>query len=197
MSAPEASPTAPMPGAEPPLDETPSTLPDPALLGAVADTLLPGDGLFPPASAVGAHGLLAERLRERLGVEGLDRFTAALAAASDDRSFAALAGGDRAAAVRRLEEEDPELFALLRTILYYAYYQSPLVVRAVRALGWDYNDAPQPLGYDLAAFDPTPGANLPATPRGSYKRTEEITRIDLGPLAAAGPVPRSRGDATS
>jgi hypothetical protein len=95
--------------------------------------------------------------------------------------------------VRALEEGDPELFALLRTTLYYSYYQSPLVVRAVRALGWSYNDAPQPNGYPLVPFDPTPGANLPAAPRGSYKPTAAISRIEALPwTAATGTIPADR-----
>lgn len=184
MSASEAAPTVPLPGATQELTDRPTLLPEPALLAAFADTLLPGDDLFPAASAVGAHGLLAERLRQRLGGEGIDRCAAALLEASGGDRFADLRTEQRSDAVRRLETSDPELFELLRSILYYAYYQNPVVVRAIRALGWTYNDAPQPLGYPLAPFDPTPDANLPAAPRGSYKPTATIVRVAL-PVAAA------------
>lgn len=148
-------------------------------LRAFVDVLLPGDDLFPAASEVGAHGLLAERLRQQHGPDAFDRVGAALAAASGGRSLAQLPNEEQIVAVQRLEREEPALFDVLRTILYYSYYGSPLVVRAIRALGHDYNDAPQPRGYPMTPFDPTPGVNAPATPRGSYKRTAEVTRINL------------------
>src|SRR5262249_21310755 len=40
-------------------------------LAALVDLLLPGDDLFPPASAVGAQALLAERIRQRFGPTGV------------------------------------------------------------------------------------------------------------------------------
>jgi len=184
MSATEAAPTAPVPGDKPRLVEAPVAALDADLLAALADTLIPGDGEFPAASTVGAHGLLAERLRQRLGPAGLDRLAAAVADAAGGARFAGLGGAERIEAVCRLEAAEPELFALVRTALSYSYYQSPVVVRVIRGLGWDYNDAPQPRGYDMAAFDPTPGANAPAVRRGGYKRTEEMSRIDLAGLAA-------------
>lgn len=149
------------------------------LLRAFVDVLLPGDDLFPAASEAGTHGLLAERLRQQHGPDAFDRVGAALAAASGGRSLAQLPNEERVVAIQRLEREEPALFNLLRTILYYSYYGSPSVVRAIRALGHDYNDAPQPRGYPMLPFDPTPGVNAPATPRGGYKRTDEVTRVDL------------------
>ena len=158
-----------------------------AAMRAFVDVLIPGDGLFPPASAVGAHGLLAERLREQHGPEALDRVVAALAEVAGVRPFAELTPEDRLAAVTRFEREEGALFDTLRTVLYYSYYQSPLVVRAIRALGHDYNDAPQPRGYPMDPFDPTPGVNAPATPRGWYKRTEEVARVDLSGIPRPAP----------
>jgi len=149
------------------------------LLRAFVDVLLPGDAHFPAASDAGAHGLLAERLRQQHGPDVYDRVGAALAAASGGRSLAQLPNEERVVAVERLEREEPALFDVLRTILYYSYYGSPSVVRAIRTLGHDYNDAPQPRGYPMAPFDPTPGVNAPATPRGGYTRTDAVTRVDL------------------
>lgn len=149
------------------------------LLGAFVDVLVPGDDLFPAASEAGAHGLLAERLRQQHGPDAFDRVGAALAAASGGRSLTQLPNEERVVAVERLEREEPALFDILRTILYYSYYGSPLVVRAIRDLGHDYNDAPQPRGYRMAPFDPTPGLNAPAIPRGNYQRTDEVARVDL------------------
>ena len=83
-------------------------------------------------------------------------------------SLAGLDGEGRIAAVRRFAENQPELFAAVRSTLYFSYYQAPLVVDAVRALGIAYNDAPQPHGYLMDPFDPTPGKDAPSLPRGSY-----------------------------
>jgi len=171
--------------------------PDVRLLATLVDLLLPGDDVFPAASTVGAHGLVAERLRDRLGPDALDRLADAIAVAAGGSALTDLPPLARVAAVRKLEAGDPDLFTLLRTTLYYSYYQSPAVVLAVRAVGWTYNDAPQPAGYPLPPFDPTPGINLPATPRGFYKPTAEITRLPPTPVSAAPePIPTtpSHGD---
>ena len=150
---------------------------------ALVDTLIPGDGEFPPASAVGAHGLLAERLRERHGAQALVELLRALRAAAGG-ALADLAGDARVDAMRRFELDEPEFFAIVRTALYYSYYQSPLVVAAIRALGFAYNDAPQPLGYALEPFDPTPGKSAPAQPRGTFIATRDVRRIADLPAAA-------------
>ena len=154
-------------------------------LQSLVDVLLPGDNYFPSASAVGAHGLLAERLRDRLSQGGLDQVLAAVIVATGGVSLAELDEDARVNAVRRFEQEDPELFAMVRSVLYYSYYQSPVVVEAVRRLGIDYNDAPQPLGYVLEPFDPTPGIGVPLLPRGFYLATDEVKRVELPPAARA------------
>ena len=152
-------------------------------LAAFVDVLIPGDADFPPASAAGAHGLVMDRIRARLGREAFGRIVVAL-----DRSgpFLLATPEGRGAAVAAMEREEPELFVFLRFATYLSYYETPGVVATLRALGHDYNDAPQPEGYAMAPFDPTPGDHLPATPRGSYKRTEEIARVDLSGLAELG-----------
>jgi hypothetical protein len=152
-------------------------------LAALADTLIPGDGEFPSASAVGAHGLLVERLRERLGPQAIDLLLRALRVASGG-SLVDLAESVRVDAVRRLERDEPDLFAVVRTALYYSYYQSPLVIAVIRGLGFAYNDAPQPLGYALDPFDSTPGKDAPADPRGVYIPTHAIRRVEHLPAAA-------------
>lgn len=150
-------------------------------LAAFVDTLIPGDADFPPASAAGAHGIVANRVRKQLGHDGFQRLVALL---DRDEPFAAASPEVRARAVQRLEAEDAELFVFLRFATYFAYYETPAVIAAIRALGHDYNDAPQPLGYELPPFDPK--KHLPASPRGSYKTTSEIARIDLSTLASLG-----------
>ena len=153
-------------------------------LALLVDVLIPGDDLFPPASAAGAQGLLADRLRERIGLDGVDQVLAALSAAAGT-PLAQLDAKGRVAAVARFQEQEPELFALMLNTLYYSYYQLPLVVQAIRELGIVYNDAPQPLGYDLPPFEPIPGVTIPAEPRGFYKATHEVERIEWLPPAAA------------
>ncbi len=153
-------------------------------LALLVDVLIPGDDLFPPASAAGAQGLLADRLRERIGLDGVDQVLAALSAAAGT-PLAQLDAEGRVPAVARFQEQEPELFALMLNTLYYSYYQLPLVVQAIRELGIVYNDAPQPLGYDLPPFEPIPGVTIPAEPRGFYKATHEVERIEWLPPAAS------------
>ena len=47
-------------------------------LAAFVDTLIPGDDLFPPASAVGVHGWLSETLHAVHGPASIDALVAAL-----------------------------------------------------------------------------------------------------------------------
>lgn len=147
---------------------------DAAELAALVDTMIPGDELFPAAAAVGTHGLAGPRLRQLLGRDGLARLSAALG------PLATLDRAGREAAVARLEATDAELFAALRMTVYLSYYEQPAVVDAVRAMGHDYNDAPQPDGYTLPPFDPE--QDLPKQRRGAYIPTAEVRRVDLGGL---------------
>ncbi len=157
---------------------TPSPIEVANTLSAVVDVLIPGDADFPPASAVGTQGLVSARIREHLGndafaqyVNGLNRMVI----------FAEASRQEQAAIVEAFAQEEPELFSFLRFATYFSYYEMPPVVATLQMLGHDYNDAPQPLGYSLPPFDPA--VNLPSHPRGSYKKTEEIIRIDLSALA--------------
>ena len=146
---------------------------------ALVDVLIPGDAGFPSASAAGVHGLVIDRLRGRLGSEVLEEIATALGGAS---GFLRGTDTERVEAVGRLEVDDPALFSELRFCAYFSYYESPVVIGVLRRLGHDYNDAPQPLGYAMQPFDPTPGADLPRIPRGSYKQTDDITRIDISAI---------------
>ena len=155
-----------------------------ATLAAFADTLIPGDSEFPRASATDVVALMAERLEETRGPgtsDALCRLLDILAGGS----LEALNHADRANAVAALESSDPIRFIWARTALYYSYYQQPKVVAAIRSMGFVYNDAPLPEGYAMLPFDPAPGGTAPLTNvGGSYKRTAEIARVELGPLAA-------------
>ena len=142
-------------------------------LARFADALLPGDGLFPAASDAGAHGVMAARLRERIGAD---------APAELARAFIAHGGlADPSGAAARLQAEAPQCFDVAHTFLTFAYYEAPAVIAAIRALGHEYNEAPQPGGYAMRPFDPSRDA--PSVPRGRYVPTDEVIRADLSGLA--------------
>ena len=151
-----------------------------AMLKELVDVLLPGDGRFPAASDAGTHGLVADRLMAQSGESALDDLAQTLADCGGPLS--PLSREERQAVVRRMEETQPEQFETLRMVSYLAYYESPAVVRAVRALGHVYNDAPQPAGYAMSPFDESDPLQAPAHRRGHYVGTEHVTRLDLAPL---------------
>jgi hypothetical protein len=142
---------------------------------ALVDVLIPGDDLFPPASSAGTHHWLLDKLREFQGSAAIDELVDALEI--DGTSFADASHEAQVEAVRQLEADQPARFDFVRTATYYGYYQSPLVVRAIRRLGHAYNDAPQPAGYALEPFDPK--IHLPNEPRGRYIPTSQVRRVDL------------------
>lgn len=152
------------------------------MLAAVCDTLLPGDDLFPRASLTGTQAIVANRLRERYGTPIFEGMASDLA--PDGRTFVELSGEERVAALKRLETVKPDFFAFLLTAAYLAYYATPPVIEAIRQDGHIYNDAPQPLGYELTPFSFTPGLDVPLNPRGSFKWTFEMERIDISSLEA-------------
>ena len=150
------------------------------MLGALVDVMLPGDGRFPAASDAGVHGVVANRLVAQAGEAALDDLAQAIADCGGP--LAPLGTAERQAVVRRFAATHGERFETLRMIGYLAYYESPAVVRAVRALGHAYNDAPQPAGYEMAPFDERDPRQAPAHRRGAYVRTEDVSRLDLAPL---------------
>jgi hypothetical protein len=130
---------------------------------AFADVLLPGDDVFPPASATSIAGLL-------------DRVPAALRSAV--AKLATLAPDARIARVGQLEAEQPALFVEAQRTLYLAYYEQYEVVRAIRAMGVDYHAVMLPLGYEIAPFDPE--TETPRHGRGHWIATDAVR-----PLAPA------------
>jgi len=156
----------------------------------LVDILIPGDADFPSASAAGVHGLAMDRIRQRLGSGGLEKMAIALGGAQE---FLRRDDTQRVEAVKRLERDEPALFHEVRFCTYFSYYESPVVVGVLQQLGHDYNDAPQPLGYAMQSFDATSGAGLPRTPRGSYKKTAEITRVDISLLPGLDSLSLKRG----
>ncbi len=135
---------------------------DEATLGRFLDTLLPGDDLFPSATASGMLTVTRTRLA------GLIESVAAH-------------GGSVAA----LEAAEPALFDAVRKIAYLTYYEQPTVIAAIRALGFTYNDTPLPEGYPAERFDPA--TDLPRHGRGHWIATDEVTRVDLSVLTETKP----------
>jgi hypothetical protein len=133
-------------------------------LNAVADTMLPGAGDYPPASHVG----VTEFIEQRMDTAQLEALTRMLADA-DPEDPAGIAEW-----VERLEADDPVGMALLRYLVYTAYYRADDVVRAINRRGFDYHAAPQPYGYTVPEDIP-----LPTHARGSYIPTAGVRRVEL------------------
>ena len=147
---------------------------DEATRGLLA-TLLPGGAGFPAALDTGMAETLIERLRG-LSAEWPANLLAAL---TYGRPAPTTANAWQAAA-SRLEAVEPKLFADFRKYCYLTYYEQPAVIAAIRALGFRYNDAPLPQGYPDEPFDPARDA--PPQPRGGWRQTHEVRRVDLDGL---------------
>lgn len=145
-----------------------------ATLLAVLDCLLPGDGEFPTASATATPtDVIAYAGRE--GVETWLRPGLAMLGQAAGGEFLRLDRAGRTAVLERVERQDPGFFEWLLELTYYCYYMQPPVVDAIRRMGIEYNAAPQPRGYQVEVFDPGNPEMMPLSPRGSYKRTAEMT----------------------
>lgn len=151
-----------------------------ALMAAICDRLLPGEGNYPAASTTGTQAVVANRLRERYGTTIFAQLAEDLSC--DGRSFLGCTEDEQTVALQQLEAAKPEFFGYLLMAAYLAYYASPPVIEAIRLDGHIYNDAPQPLGYELTPFGFVPGRDLPLEPKGSFKWTFMMERIDISSL---------------
>jgi len=142
------------------------------LIMRFADVLLPGDGLFPAASASGMAGLLLARLAADKDAV-LDRLVAAIGESAPPRET-----------VARIERDEPKLFEKARTIVYVTYYEQEPVVAAIRALGMPYNATPLPEGYAPEPFDAA--VDAPTHRRGSWIPTDKVVPVELESLGHAG-----------
>ena len=144
------------------------------LLGLV-DTLLPGGAGFPVASATGMIRQVATRLC-LVDVNLLKRLAAMFAAGGrvplDDSGWRDAAS--------RLEVLEPKMFDEVRKYTYLTYYEQPLVIEAIRALGFHYNDAPLPAGYPNEPFEHA--RDTPRHARGRWLPTDAVQRVDLNRL---------------
>jgi len=126
-------------------------------LAAIPDALLPGDGAFPPASALGLAEAMAAHPRF---APTADRIAAA---AEGVEAFAPEA---RAARLRAIEAAHPEGFGALVVAACSLYYTHAQALAAVeRETGYKAGP-PQPGGCEPAPFDEA----LLAGPRARAKR---------------------------
>jgi hypothetical protein len=130
-------------------------------LAAVLDMVLPGDGVFPPASAVGLAAAVAAH----------DRFTLA---AADLLAALEAQPATVAAALEALDAAGDPRFAAFLVGAYSLYYTRPAVIDAVeRETGYAARP-PQPEGYVLPPFDPALVA-VPAARPPSWRNPDEVT----------------------
>lgn len=115
------------------------------VLTAVADVLLPGDGPWPPAGALGLGAAMADvATRDDATRAVVDAFLAA-----PPRALTGPAADEhaRTAALIDLETADPATFGVLRALAYETYYTHP-DVQAVLAERCGFRPGPaQPRGY--------------------------------------------------
>ena len=138
----------------------------------LAETLLPGGAGFPSFAATQAGLLLLQRLRGGDEAQLLAALTARGPALDGPAAWMAEAA--------RIEAVEPALFTEFRKQTYLAYYEQPLVIAAIRALGHPYNDAPLPDGYPADPFDPTEDA--PRHGWGRWIDTEDVRTVDVSAL---------------
>ena len=150
-----------------------------AVLKHLVDGLIPGEGPWPSASAVGVQGLLAQRILEEWGEGEITEIVHAIAKAGDlsgdpDHDHATLS---------RFEAEDPDRFERLRVATVLAYYEHPIVMEAIQRTGRPYALRPHVTGYPMPPFDPA--RDIPRHGRGSYIPTDAVRPLDIAGLDLA------------
>lgn len=149
-----------------------------ALFADFVDVLIPGDEKWPSASTIGAQGLLLSRMVEEWGEAEPQLIAEALLAAG--APFTGHDAAGRKAIVERLEATHADMFALLRSAVTLAYYESPVVADAIRALGRPYLLRPHLIGYPSRPFDAA--HDTPKHGRGRYVPTDAVVPVDTSGL---------------
>lgn len=160
-----------------------------AVLRTVVDHLIPTVEPFPAPSSLDlvedfitryvAPGGSQPRFFPYLNEETLAGFADQLGKAFLDADEAS-----RTERLKELETGQTELFMKVVSLTYYGYYSRPEVVSVVRRHlpgGRDFHGPPQPYGYldTILDWDQAPA---PPKDRGSYTRTDEVSRLDLSRL---------------
>ncbi|MGE2836025.1 gluconate 2-dehydrogenase subunit 3 family protein [Mycobacterium sp. SMC-4] len=160
-----------------------------AVIKALADTMIPAEGGFPAASEVGIVDFFG-RYTTPTGFRAKhfpyleeDKLKAALARLGD--GFVNADTDARTQAVLRLEKDEEEFFAQVRSLVYYGYYSANEVTTAIAQhieAGRDYHGPPLPYGY-LHCIEDWDEAALSTAGQGSgYIATEDVVRVDLSKL---------------
>lgn len=159
------------------------------VIEAIADTMIPEAGGFPAASSVGIveffgryttpTGFRAKhfpQLGEDTLKSALGRLGLGFANADDDT---------RTNELQRLEKDAEELFAQLRSLVYYGYYSASEVTAAIQReipAGRDYHGPPLPYGY-LHCIEDWDDELLATAGQGAgHLKTEEVVRVDVSKL---------------
>ena len=121
-----------------------ATADDRERLALLLRTVLPGDGRYPAADALGMEATLCARAERRTAdTLALDR---ALAALSPDV--------EPEVGFRRFQQQEPRLARRVLELLYTSYYAHPAVQQVLEVVACYPARPPQPLGYE-----PVPGAS--------------------------------------
>lgn len=147
-----------------------TNLPDTAEhIDLVAERMIPATGPWPAASAMEIGADLLPRLRDSES----HRVETALAMLGPVDGFRAKSGEEQDQLLRSLEVSAPTLFAMLRQVIYFAYYAQPEVVALLRQKGYDIQETPQPNGYHMAPFDEE---RAPKNGRGAWIPTSAVRK---------------------
>ncbi len=159
------------------------------VINALADTMVPGGEGFPAPSEVGIVDFFGRyttptgyRAKHFPYIEEGDL------KASLHRLGTNLVDADASSRTReiaRLEKEQEELFAQLRSLVYYGYYSADAVTAAIQVnipAGRDYHGPPLPYGY-LHCIEGWDDEVLASAGQGfGYVQTDDVVRVDLTKL---------------
>jgi hypothetical protein len=159
------------------------------VIEALADTMIPPGHDYPAPSAVGIVDFFGRyttptgfRAKHFPYLEEED-LKASLARLGD--AFASADGKTCTDEVERLEKDEEELFAQLRSLVYYGYYSAAEVTSAIQReipAGRDYHGPPLPYGYLHCIEDWDEAALATAGKGAGYVKTEDVVRVDLSKL---------------
>jgi Gluconate 2-dehydrogenase subunit 3 len=158
------------------------------VLNAIADELIPGGDGFPAPSEVNVIGFVARyvapkrRAAKWFPFLAEEPFKAWLDKLGEP--FVKLTPEKRVERITAIEKNEVDLFDHLRDTIYYAYYSRSEVIAAINLnlkAGRDYRNTPQPFGYsdNMKDWDEA----LLSRVHGTYKRTNEVIRVDLQEIA--------------
>ena len=125
------------------------------LLTAILNRIIPAEGVLPGAGDLGLvdfveNSITSSRESRRLFLDGIGEIEV-IAWRQGNAAFRALRSQQQDEVLAQVETTRPDFFSQLVDRAYQGYYVDP---RALAAIGHDRRP-PQPLGYELPAFDPS------------------------------------------